>query len=442
MFFFRQRKSYCIFCVLFSFLFFTSLNVYSAPSELILKAQQLLKSADSIKAYDLLKPYEDELSGEIEYDYLFGVAALDSGEPRQSIFVFQRLIMIDPNFAGARMELARAYFEIGEYDQAKSEFTILKSMAPPKQTEAAIDKYLTAIENRTLKKKQGLHGYVLFGLGDDSNANNATSTPSFLGVPLNNESVETSSNVLLARTGFVYNLPVDYYQTYFVTGNISSRSNSDVSYANSLSMDVSAGIQHKLYSGNILGTSIQYYSTEVDGNFNNSGVMLTGQFGSKISVNDQLSTFVRVGGIRFADEFTTKDVNQGLLGLSWVHVFDSYKRPSVNTSLIFGIDDAVEKDSPFGRNYYAINFSNVVAMSNALNLFASAGLIQSEYDSAFFGLTELRSDTQTIASLGLSWYPNKIWTMQPVVRYVNNESNVQLYQYDKVEFLVTLRSDF
>ena len=156
------------------------LSGYSATEDVLQSAQKLLQDGYSIRAYDLLQTFEDELAGNTEYDYLYGVAALDSGEPRKAIFAFQRAVMTDPNFAGARMELARAYFEIGELEQAKSEFLTLQSMFPPEQTREAIDKYLAVIENQSLSKSRGFHGYVLFGIGEDSNANNATTADSFV----------------------------------------------------------------------------------------------------------------------------------------------------------------------------------------------------------------------------------------------------------------------
>jgi hypothetical protein len=70
------------------------------------------------------------------------------------------------------------------------------------------------------------------------------------------------------------------------------------------------------------------------------------------------------------------------------------------------------------------------------------GVIESDFDDPFFGMSEARADSQSIASMGATWYPSKVWSVQPVVRYVKNESNVVLYDYDKIEFLITARSDF
>ena len=45
------------------------------------------------------------------FDYLLGVAALDNGYISEAIFSLRRAIAVEPGFSGARMELARAYFE-------------------------------------------------------------------------------------------------------------------------------------------------------------------------------------------------------------------------------------------------------------------------------------------------------------------------------------------
>ena len=415
---------------------------YSATEDVLQSAQKLLQQGYSIRAYDLLQTFEDELAGNTEYDYLYGVAALDSGEPRKAIFAFQRAVMTDPEFAGARMELARAYFEIGELEQAKAEFITLQSMSPPEQTLEAIEKYLAAIENQSLSKSRGFHGYVLFGIGDDSNANNATNSDSFIGFQLSEDSRESASSVLLAKTGFIYNYPVDYYRSYFVAANIGQRTYNDVSFANSLSLDASVGVQQSFLSGNFVGLNLQIYDTLVDGDFNNKGAMVTGQFGSKFSADNQLTSYFRLGSIRFADAFNVKDVDQAVLGLSWIHIFNTFKRPSLNLSALYGIDSAVNNDSPYNRNFYGFNVSSVIAISHRLNMFALLGLVESDYSDPFFGLTELRKDTQILGSFGATWYPTKVWSVQPILRYVDNDSNLSLYEYEKLEFLITVRSDF
>lgn len=432
-----------LFVLIFSICCTVTSAIAQTDEELLKRAQDWIQQGNSIEAYDLLAPHEDRLAGNVDFDYLFGVAAMESGEPREAIFAFQRAITTDPNFAGARMELARAYFEIGELEQSEAEFRTILTQSPNKQTRDAIEKYLSAIENRSLAKSQGFHGYVLVGAGQDSNANNATASNTFLGFELAPQSREQSSTVFLAKAGFIYNLPVDYYRSYFVSANIGQRTNTDVSFTNSMFMDVTAGVRQSFRSGNFLGFNIQGYNTLVDGSFNNRGVFATGQFGRKFSADDQLTGYLRVGSIRFADLFETKDVDQAVTGLSWIHVFGTENRPSLNISMLYGVDEAVLDTSPYNRNFYGANISTVMAISHRWNLFALAAYIQSDFDDPFFVAgAEPREDSQVLAQLGASWYPSKVWSVQPVLRYIQNESNVTLYEYDKYEFLVTVRSDF
>ena len=45
------------------------------------KADALMKQGKAAEAYSLLQPFEFEQSGNIKFDYLLGIAALDSGKP-------------------------------------------------------------------------------------------------------------------------------------------------------------------------------------------------------------------------------------------------------------------------------------------------------------------------------------------------------------------------
>ena len=49
-----------------------------AGSEDIAKAQALMQQGKAAEAYELLAPQESELAGDIRYDYVLGIAALDS----------------------------------------------------------------------------------------------------------------------------------------------------------------------------------------------------------------------------------------------------------------------------------------------------------------------------------------------------------------------------
>lgn len=415
---------------------------YAADEQLLIAAQGMINSGKPLDALDVLAPFEFEYAGEKEYDYLFGLSLLDSGQPGQSVFAFQRVLAVDPNFAGARMELARAYFDMSEYELSRAEFTTLQSLSPPANVQSTIDKYLAAIRNRTLRDKKGFSGYVQLGAGNDSNANSAPAVDSFLGFNLADESRETESAVISTIGGLSYNLPVNYFRTYFVSSNINHRSNGDATFSNTLSFDISAGIRQSFKDGDSTTFSVQTYSTEVDGSSNNKGYNLNGQYNLSLSSSNQLGVFARIGEIDYVDTFDIKDASQVVAGISWIHVLGLSSRPSLITTLIAGEDDPDISTSPYARSFNGVRFTAAAAMTHQLNLFASIGATTSSYDGLFFGLPDEREDDFNQVTLGMNWRFNKNWSFKALLNQTENASNIEIFDYDKTELMLIARSDF
>lgn len=107
----------------------------SALADLALdRAKQLLQQKQPEQAYELLLPLEAQRAGDPEFDYLLGIAALDSGHRERAIFALERVLAVQPNNALARAEIARAYLAVGEKDTARREFEAVKrEPIPPRQ---------------------------------------------------------------------------------------------------------------------------------------------------------------------------------------------------------------------------------------------------------------------------------------------------------------------
>src|SRR5688572_26409677 len=86
----------------------------------------------------------------ISSDYLRGIDALDHGRLGEAIAALERVVAAEPDFSGARMDLARAQFASGNYARADSEFRYLLAQAPPTRVRAVIQRYLDAIPGRSL----------------------------------------------------------------------------------------------------------------------------------------------------------------------------------------------------------------------------------------------------------------------------------------------------
>ena len=96
-------------------------------------ATALIKAGEAKAAYELLSPLEAERSGEPDYDYLLGLAALDSGRADLAVFALERAVAVQPDNAQYRAELARAFFELREDETAKSEFESVAKLDVPEE---------------------------------------------------------------------------------------------------------------------------------------------------------------------------------------------------------------------------------------------------------------------------------------------------------------------
>ena len=110
------------------------------------RARLLLQQKNPQAAYALLAPLESRRAGEVEFDYLLGIASLDTGHREQAVFALERVLSVNPNHAQARAEIARAYFEMGEKQNAKREFQNVRDSNPPEAVKQSIDRYLSALE--------------------------------------------------------------------------------------------------------------------------------------------------------------------------------------------------------------------------------------------------------------------------------------------------------
>src|SRR5262245_24518356 len=72
-------------------------------SPVVSDAKNLLDQGKASEAYELLSQHEVELAGTADFDYLFGLAALDSRHPKEAAFALERVVAAQPEFLGARL---------------------------------------------------------------------------------------------------------------------------------------------------------------------------------------------------------------------------------------------------------------------------------------------------------------------------------------------------
>ena len=404
--------------------------------QLLDRAETLLGTGRSQSAYDLLSPHEVELAGNPYYDYLLGIAALDSGRFSEAIFSLRRSLAVQPQFSGARMELARAYFEAGNSSLARPLFVGLLDENPPPGVRDVLNQYISAIDRLPPTPQSRFSGYVEVFAGNDSNANGSTSNQQFLGFTLSPLNLETESPFYEIGAGFNWVVPRSSRFSWIVNARAGHRANNDAPFVDSTLVSGFAGTSWR--RGGFFGRAgIESYWAARDGEQNEVYGGLDLLFGKRLNDQWDLTLGLRGGTHNFDPALDVLDVDRFLYTLGLSYRFASLARLSLEA--IGGTDSERNTGSPYGNSKAGGRLSLSAPMGNSALLTASVGSLTSDYDGLFFG--GQREDTQLTSILqiefrdvladGLSFIPR--------VRYVDNESDIPLYEYDRTEIGLLIR---
>ncbi|QNI01949.1 hypothetical protein HXW73_02810 [Halomonas sp. SH5A2] len=160
-------RLYCLLSMTLGLLCTTHALAYE---ETLQSARQLLDQGDANAAYEQLKAAEVEHSGEPEFDYWLGVSALRADDVTHAMMALDRVLVIQPEHAGARMERVAALLQLDQRRAAEQEIERLEALSPPPEAQAAIRRFKEVIEQRRRGDNDPQHNLSLgVALGYDSN---------------------------------------------------------------------------------------------------------------------------------------------------------------------------------------------------------------------------------------------------------------------------------
>ena len=195
-------------------------------------AAELVKIEKSAEAYDQLAPMEERLAGNPDFDYVYGVAALDAGHPAQAVVALRRALNVRPDFHTARAELGRALAAMGDLAGAKREFEAVRNVTDlPPVARDALGRRVAAIDEAVANQNaKHYSGYLESSVGYDTNVNAGPSDQTllipalaFLGpATISPQAMPKKSAFYEIAGGFSGMLPIDNETALFanLAGNI------------------------------------------------------------------------------------------------------------------------------------------------------------------------------------------------------------------------------
>ena len=436
---------------------------YAADDPAIESARRLLASGNAKQAYTELAAAQSRLSGMPEFDYLFGVAALDSGNVEDAIIAFERVLAVMPNHAGAQMDLARAYYAAGSFDLAEAAFLKLRAANPPPAAQIAINRYLEAINTRKQQLRAGWTAFGELGLGYDSNitgvpSNFFTASQQSVGIgfdPTGN-SIKRSAAFVQGAVGAEYYHPLSRGWSLFGGGEVRGRA-----YHKESEFNIASGDVH--FGGALNAGDNQYRGALNYSPFSQKGAApgdpqptndrrvagLNVDWRHAVDTRTQLGLGVQLNAIRFPRN-EIEDFDQLFVSASWLKSYEGRGSPLLYVTGFVTedrarneFDNGVGGTSTKSKNLLGLRSYYQYALSPKLQAFNSLAAIyrRDRDDWARSNLVQRGHDLYGEVALGFLWNFREKCALRFQYAYSRNASNIDIYDFNRNEVSSTIRCD-
>ena len=420
----------------------------------VAEMDRLIAAEQYQQAYDLGFANLEQWEGESEFDFFYGLAALESGNANESVFALERVIS-NASDTGlrerARIELARAYFVTNNLTASESLFNTVLSGNPPQNVQQNIQAFLQLIAARRDAQAPSLSFGISSLLGSDDNINSATSnglidTPLIGQIELNQDAQETEDNFSNSSLSMAYSHPFTRDRSIDLLFSLSRLNNlsTDQFDLDNIRAEVAYTwgnqvhrVRHSASIGKVdldgipfqdsLGLTTSWQRTGSNGWYQS----LTGSY-------TQLRYDTGNGGTLN----DLRDVDQTLLNGSLTKIAGAFTH-SVN---LYHADEnpvASARGEHNGRKFSGIAYSLLYALNaqHTPYLRASAQNVDHDSEHPVFFNTQRSDDTESVA-LGWFWQFNGSFLFSAEAAYTDNDSNLSLFDYSRFRYQMGFRYQF
>lgn len=410
------------------------------------RASKMLASKDAASAFELLAPLEVELAGRPDFDYLLGIAALDSGRISRAIFALERVLAVQPENVLARAEIARAYVAAGETETARLELEKVRAAPIPTAAIPAVDRLLGAISQLQAQQTTQWRGYLDAGLGHDNNVNSSTNDsqvaiPALGGLVFNIDAASRRTPDTFALLGAGANVRHPIAPDLAFAANISASQtfNNSQSRFDTSSLGASAGLS-KTVGSNVFSGALQASSNWIGGTRLREALGALGQWQYNIDVRSQTTLFAQTTRLGYPGN-SIRNADRWVMGAGYARALSA--GPVLFASLYGGREEARQGGVPqLSHRLAGLRTGGQWQTAESVTVFGNLNFEDRQYNGNEPLFNRPRQDRQSEIVAGLHYRIADAWRMTPQVAYTGNVSNIAIYDFRRVVASVTLRREF
>lgn len=412
-------------------------TVGAAPADLA-RLQNLIDSQRYAEAFNLGESLQREFGTQPEFDFLYGLAALETGRSGRAVLAFERVLMKSPRDHRARLHLARAYLKEGAQQRAHAELHLLLDDNPPAEIAAQARALLPAQPTRT-------RAFIEAGLGYDSNVNNAvdTDTLTTASTLIRVDATAQSRDDSFARLTFGGQVlkpwGVHTFGFFGLSGYENKNFNESEFDTSSLGVVGGGGFD---WGRNRLSVPLGYRQIWVDHSDYLRLSTLGVEWRRQLDEQNLLNAAAQYGDYEYeAANARTAAGYSATLG--WSGLYTGESRPRVGGSVFLG-EEAVDQAALkyFGRRYYGVTADGSFSPYKDHSPYVSFKLQRSDYDDDDPIYLTARSEDYSRLAAGWNWQVQPNWRLRAEADYTLNKSNLSLYEYDSNRLFFSTRFDF
>lgn len=431
-------------CVVWSLVF---TNQLAHADALTNQAKTLSEQGKWQAVYDMLSAQESERAGDVDFDLLLGLAALETGKNTNAVFALERVLTVEPNNVRARAEIARAYFALGEIRTARKEFEFVNEQPLPDETKINIGKFLAAIEQIESGEKLVIKGFAELTVGYDTNVNagptgNQVAVPLFGGLvfTLDPTGVSQKDGFSNFAAGLSLRAPITKGLDLMASLTGNSRFNATYDQYDTGGAEGNVGIAYK-QGRDIFSFAYQLDSFYVDKNRFRDSSGLIGQWQRNFDARNQASLFLQHGWLRYPGN-TLRDADRTVLGINAAHALPDRKTIFYGGLYTGNEDETNPGVSHVGNNLWGGRVGGQHQLRDDLAIFANLGYENRSYGGRDPMFLTTRSDDQTNIGAGIAWNATPKWRVTTQYAHTRNSSNIPINTYTRDMLSLSARYSF
>lgn len=391
---------------------------------------------------------QPQLLGDVHFDFLFGVAAVNTGRIPEGLLALERHLSAVPANDRARLELARGYFLLGEYTRARSEFEFVLRYNPPAGVRANINGFLQAMQSReAADRRASARLYAEVGLGHDNNVNGGTfrdelqlvfGTISLEGSP----SRQVADSYGQVALGGQHQTRVTPRLSVFVGADLDHRGNADETAYNLTTAGVYAGFT-QLSAGALWRLTLGSSTLQVGGNRYRSTTQLGLESNLSLAADLSMLGFAQYAEFRHAEADRVRDARATTMGVMFTQGFPQLPgAPSVGLRLSWTHEDNQRLRADLDRHVPLIRVFGAMTPMPGLRLSVGLTAYRQLFGGADLGFGTERKDSALAGDLVASYALDERWSVRGDAVWSRNRSNQDLYDSSRKAVSLKLRYQY